>query len=96
MFSSNIKSLLGVFFDETVIAVASMISISHLFMTFWSNSCKNDMENQEDEKAKEELVGYRKLLEEKRELLNNVLQELNSFDEKINEMYEMLQNPTST
>lgn len=86
----SLKGVLGILLDETLLTLLSIMGVSHVFMMFLNNKYEDDTQKLEEEKAKDDLVGYRELLENKRELLNNVLDELNVLGGKLEEITEMV------
>lgn len=92
---NSMKGVLGILFDENILTILSIMGVSHLFMFLFNNKCDEDTQKLEEEKAKEDLVGYRQILEEKREFLNSVLNELNVLEGKLEEITDMVQSNNS-
>ena len=72
---------------ETILSIASIMSVSHVFMLWYTRLYVNDTESIERKEAVEKLKEYRQLLEEKRDYLVLVCKELDTLSNKIDKIF---------
>ena len=98
MLSDAFKSIFGTLWwkfisnveYETIWSIASIMSVSHLFMIGYTKLYKDDIESIESEEIAKELIEYREFLEEKREYLNIVCKELDMLSNTIDKINEQM------
>lgn len=98
MLSDAFKSIFGTLWwkivsnveYETILSIASIMSVSHLFMIGYTKLYRDDIESIEAEEVVDELMKYREFLEEKREYLNIVCKELDMLSNTIDKIKEQM------